>query len=519
MAKPLFLPAIDPHSFFEKEASISKMPDDEKNWPAHILSMLHEQLPFLSNFSVNIMIQRMEPEAGFAFGYAIVLGKSDPRVSTESKNVENSIRIPIIVADRQLQPFHTFEINNQVMPLTPDRVEAAMMNPAMFDGPATRPATQKSLVDQLYPPYQQRQGFGLTNTGTNAGGISKVSAAPSEDMTPAQLRRLATLKATAKQDAAARSMTKSEALEGSLRRAALPTAIGSLAGAVKGGVSGFRGSSGDIKARLLQTAGGAGIGAVRGGGFVGGVSAANEALQRSARVKRDLDRQKMGIKVSSAETVKEANVPAPDAIDRLSGAGSGSASGSILGALGGSLIGGLATKSLSGARTGAIIGGGAGGAIGLAGGAIGAKSRSHRANQLANRLKERRGLPTKVASASGHVKEALARLDFNPSRRIPSSMVMKGSKVRVMPGVTPMSIHFFPIMGTKFVVGVDAKLAKKLGKMKDQNEIKRAIIGPMKAEIRAARAKRPSPGMFMLFVKGKKGYSYQTPSPIPGMAV
>lgn len=411
MARALFLPEVDPHSFFEKEASISKMPDDEKNWPAHILSMLHEQLPFLSNFSVNIMIQRMEPEAGFAFGYAIVLGKSDPRVSTESKNVENAIRIPIIVADRQLQPFHTFELNSQVMPLTPERVEAAMMNPAMFDGPATRPETQKSLVDQLYPPYQQRQGFGLTNTGTNAGGISKVSSAP-DDMTPAQLRRLATLKATAKEDAAIRDMSKAERGEQALRQSAIPTLAGSAIGAAKGAIR--HSSGGGWRGRLGSAMVGAGGGAATGAG----ISVLNQAYQQGARAKREHDRHKMGIKTSSA-----------------------------------------------------------------------------------------------------HVKEALARLDFSPNRRIPSSMVMQGSKVKTMPGVTPMSIHFFPIMGTKFVVGVDAKLAKRLGGMKDQNEIRRALMNPMKAEIRAARAKRPSPGMFMLFVKGKKGYAYQTPSPIPGMAV
>jgi hypothetical protein len=34
----LFLPEVDPHSFFEKEASIAKMPDDEAKWPAHVLS-------------------------------------------------------------------------------------------------------------------------------------------------------------------------------------------------------------------------------------------------------------------------------------------------------------------------------------------------------------------------------------------------------------------------------------------------------------------------------------------------
>ena len=416
MAKSLFLPDVDPNSFFEKEASISKMPDDEKDWPSHILSMLYEQLPFLSKFSVNIMIQRMEPEAGFAFGYALILSKSDPRVSTESKNVENGIRIPLIVADRQLQPFHTFELKGKVQPLTPERVGTAMMNPAMFDGPAKKPGTQKSLVDQLYPPYQQRQGFGMTSSG-NAGGMGKVSSAP-QDMSPSQLRRYATLKSTQKSDAAARSMTQAERVEDAVRKGALPVGIAATLGAAKGGYGAFQAAKGNTKARLLQAAGGAGVSALRGSGFVAGVGGLNEAVQSSVRAKRDLDRKRMGMKLSSAETVKE----------------------------------------------------------------------------------------------------ALARLDFGPSRRIPSQMVMKGSKVPLAPGVTAASLHFFPIMGTKFVVGVDTKLAKKLGKMKDQNEIRRSLMGPMKSEIRAARGKRPSPGMFMLFVKTKNGYAYQTPTPIPGMA-
>lgn len=443
MAKSLFLPDVDPNAFFEKEASISKMPDDEKDWPSHILSMLYEQLPFLSKFSVNIMIQRMEPEAGFAFGYALVLSKSDPRVSTESKNVENGIRIPLIVADRQLQPFHTFELKGQVRPLTPERVEAAMMNPAMFDGPAKKPGTQKSLVDQLYPPYQQRQGFGMTNTGTNMGGISKVSSAP-QDMSPAQLRRYATLKATEKSDAASRSMTAGEKSEQAVRSGIIPTIAGAAIGAGKGALR-HKGGGG-WRGRLGAATASAGGGALTGAG----ISAVNTGYQEAARKTRDAQRNN-----KLASRPKKGLPPA------------------------------LARNA---AKVKAVQNSGAGAEV-----------------------------PTGLRKKAS-VKEALARLDFNPSRRIPSSMVMKGSKVKVMPGVTPMSIHFFPIMGTKFVVGVDTKLAKKLGKMKDQNEIRRSLMGPMKSEIRAARGKRPSPGMFMLFVKTKNGYAYQTPTPIPGMA-
>lgn len=438
MAKPLFLPEVDPHAFFEKEASIAKMPDDEKNWPAQILSTLHEQLPFLSEFSVNIMIQRMEPEAGFAFGYALILSKSDPTVSTESKNAQNGVRIPLIVADRQLQPFHTFEVNGQVYPLTQERVGAALMNPAMFDGPAKKPNTQKSLVDQLYPPYQQRQGFGMTNTGTNMGGISKVSSAPDiSGLSPKELKSLqerASLQATKASDEAAESRTRSQKMEDAARASIIPIAAGAGIEALRSGVSG----GGGLRDRSTRAFAGLSRGALTGTG----ISAANLAYQEGLRKKRQSLRKRLAGQEKKASDL---------------GAGLG--------------------------------------------GYLGHKYAKPR-------------VPTKEAS----VKEALARLDFSPSRRIPSSMVMKGSKVRVRPGVTPMSIHFFPVMGTNFVVGVDVKLAKRLGKMKDQNEIRRALVGPMKAEIRAARGKRPSPGMFMLFTKTKDGYRYQVPTPIPGMA-
>ena len=445
MAKSLFLPDVDPNSFFEKEASISKMPDDEKDWPSHILSMLYEQLPFLSKFSVNIMIQRMEPEAGFAFGYALVLSKSDPRVSTESKNVENGIRIPLIVADRQLQPFHTFELKGQVRPLTPERVAAAMMNPAMFDGPATKPETQKSLVDQMYPPYQQRQGFGMTSSG-NAGGMGKVSSAPLTTLTPPQLKQYARLKETEKSDAAAASMTSGQRLEQAGRAAIIPTAAGALISAGRGALQG----GGSVRDRLARGAAGVTTGALTGAG----ISAVNTAFQESSRRARESQRAKLASQPKKG---------LPPALARNA----------------------AKVKAVQNPSAGAEV---------------------------------PTGLRKKASVREAHVKEALARLDFNPSRRIPSNMVMKGSKVKVMPGVTAMSLRFFPVMGTKFVIGVDTKLAKKLGKMKDQNQIRQALMGPMKAEIRAARGKRPSPGMFMLFSKTKTGYAYQIPTPIPGMA-
>lgn len=670
MAKPLFLPEVDPHAFFEKEASIGKMPDDEKNWPAHILSMLHEQLPFLSNFSVNILIQRMEPEAGFAFGYAMVLSKSDPRVSTPSKNVENGIRIPIIVADRQLQPFHTFELNGQVFPLTPDRVEAVLMNPAMFDGPSSRPKSQKSLVDQLYPPYQQRQGFGLTNTGTNTGGISKVSSAPKVAVAPADLmaaqvapkdlRNIAKLKETERADKADAQLSMKERLGRAARSSIIPiAATAGLTALSKGRAASVANKAKGAKAlqgmdAAKNVAGEAWKGLGGGAAIGSGVAGINTTYQEMARRRRDKQRQAMGLEATAPQQPMPPTEKMSAAPSLLRSTGIGALSGALAGGVGGAYG---SDTPVEDALRGAALGGSVGGALGAGSnllhtrkfrqelgkrqadlsdlkdrvGALkdidrvnrdrvrmyrdkgrlsdlrqrhandpmrgvykpdeldemsrlkgslddyteGAKkalegmgfvpsNRSYGAidslideARIEKATKERAaaalakeiegmtapepglalryGMPALAAVSgaglgrataspnmnkeSSAVKEALARLDFSPNRRIPSSMVMgNNSKVKVAPGVTPMSIHFFPVMGTKFVVGVDRKLAKKLSKMKDQNEIRRALVGPMKSELRAARGGRPSPGMFMLFVKTKNGYAYQPPKAVPGMS-
>jgi hypothetical protein len=241
MSSSLFLKPVDPHSFFEKQASIAKMPDDDTKWPAQVLSSLHQQLPFLSQYEIDLDMQRIEPEAGFAFGHALLMAKNDPTAATASKNPQNMVRIPIIVADRLLQPFHTFELSGNVYPLTAERIESALLNPSMFQGPADQPQRQKSLIDQMYPPYQQRQGFGrVVGDGASSMGINKLSSAPEVESQSAfempveRLERITKLR---------RSEAKDRYLEGegfkgrtkeNLKGSLLPVSMGLAFGAGRG---------------------------------------------------------------------------------------------------------------------------------------------------------------------------------------------------------------------------------------------------------------------------------------------
>ena len=59
----LFVKQTDPHDLFEKSASISRMPDDDRMWPQTVLSNIFKQLPFVTNYDVSINLDRIEPEA------------------------------------------------------------------------------------------------------------------------------------------------------------------------------------------------------------------------------------------------------------------------------------------------------------------------------------------------------------------------------------------------------------------------------------------------------------------------
>jgi hypothetical protein len=179
--EPLFLKTMELADLFEKNAAIARMPDDEQKWPGMLLSELHKQLPFLSNYDVDIELHHIDPEAGYGFGAASLRNKTGRlRAQEDLGKPHTLVRIPLIVQERQLQPFHTFELGGTIYPLTQERVEAAMINPSIFDGVATSPGT-KSLVDQIYPPFQHRQGYGgASQTSASLSGGSKLGSAEPE---------------------------------------------------------------------------------------------------------------------------------------------------------------------------------------------------------------------------------------------------------------------------------------------------------------------------------------------------
>lgn len=168
---------------FKKTAAFaSRLSEQAENWPQELTSELHKQLPFLSDYDVNVNLDRVEPQRGFAFGYADVASKTErPEVEHQDTGIPH-IRIPLVVIERAVKPFSVFLDGELVLPLTEHRVREILFNPATFDLSTSQPR-DPSLVEPLMPPQRTGMGGGEIKTA----GVSP--AASDMDKTADALRR------------------------------------------------------------------------------------------------------------------------------------------------------------------------------------------------------------------------------------------------------------------------------------------------------------------------------------------
>jgi len=170
----LYLDTLPEHDDgFRKMAGFAtRLSETPENWPQELTSELFKQLPFLSDYDVNVNLDRVEANRGFAFGYADVANKTErPEVEHEEMGLPH-IRIPIVVLERAAKPFSVFMDGEKVMPLTEERIREALFNPATFDI-STNPPRDPSLVEATMPP--QRSGIGM-------GGEYKMAASPENEL-------------------------------------------------------------------------------------------------------------------------------------------------------------------------------------------------------------------------------------------------------------------------------------------------------------------------------------------------
>jgi hypothetical protein len=144
----------------EKEASFAtRLSDTADNWPQELTSELYKQLPYLSDYDLNVNLDRVDSQRGFAFGYADVANKTERPEAEHSEHGLPHIRIPLIIQERQAKPFSVFLDGERAMPLNEERVRETLFNPGTFDLSQTAPR-DPSLIEPLMPPTRSSLGMG-----------------------------------------------------------------------------------------------------------------------------------------------------------------------------------------------------------------------------------------------------------------------------------------------------------------------------------------------------------------------
>lgn len=158
---------------FEKSAMAIKLSDNVDNWQKEISSEIFKYLPFLSEYAVNVLIQRVNPERGYAFGSAQVTPPSENPAPAGPAAV-----IPLIVTDRVLKPLDVFFHEDEAYPLTESRLRDAISDNRTFETSNRKPPDQ-GMVDQMYPPIRSNYGAGsgmTTGEAASGGGFGKFAS-------------------------------------------------------------------------------------------------------------------------------------------------------------------------------------------------------------------------------------------------------------------------------------------------------------------------------------------------------
>ncbi len=124
--------------------------------------------PFIT--PVNVVLDRVDQQRGYAFGSAEVTNQTDAPIPDQP---EAAVHIPIIVKDRLMQPMDVMLDGKKALPLNERRLREKLFRTASFET-STRKPTDQGMVDQLYPPMRTNYGYGnAVATGVGVGGFGK----------------------------------------------------------------------------------------------------------------------------------------------------------------------------------------------------------------------------------------------------------------------------------------------------------------------------------------------------------
>lgn len=163
---------LDKKLTFEKVAGpMTRLADDSQKWEQEITQEAYKQLPYLSDFEIHVVLDRVDEERGYAFGSIEMMPKSQMTFDERKERPLDKVHIPIVIRDQMMCPLDVFIHNKQYHPMTEARLRESLFRPDTFDAARMRPP-EPSIYTDLQPP--------LGDGRIGGGGIKLAEAEPTQ---------------------------------------------------------------------------------------------------------------------------------------------------------------------------------------------------------------------------------------------------------------------------------------------------------------------------------------------------
>jgi len=155
---------------------LTRLGDNVDNWQQEITQEAYKQLPFLSDFEVHVILDKVDEERGYAFGSIEVSPRSSMTVEEMEGSGLQKAHIPIVVKEQMLSPLDVFLCGKKYGYLTEGRVRETLFRSETFDAARSRPH-DPSLIHDLQPPIRSGYG-GFGSGGTKLGAALELEEIP-----------------------------------------------------------------------------------------------------------------------------------------------------------------------------------------------------------------------------------------------------------------------------------------------------------------------------------------------------
>jgi hypothetical protein len=134
-----------------EKIALTKVDRDPSKWESNLMTLLHEQYPFLQDYDVRIHMNRTDPEVGTAIGQIVVNDK---------------IAIPVVIDALKVQPFDLFWAEGKLRPMTKATLMSFLQDTGVGKSiePGQGEMADMSIYNVTHAPFSGKYSFaeGLT---------------------------------------------------------------------------------------------------------------------------------------------------------------------------------------------------------------------------------------------------------------------------------------------------------------------------------------------------------------------